>query len=64
MYRPPSSLIEYYNKMICDCENIMALGHDMIIMGDLNLNCFQNNKYDAHLASPATAYSLTHIFNL
>ena len=34
--------------MICDCENIMALGHDMIIMGDLNFNCFQSNFYDAH----------------
>ena len=48
LYRPPSSLVEYYDKMICDCENIMALGQDMIIMGDLNLNCFQNDFYHAH----------------
>ena len=64
LYRPPSSLVEYYDKMICDCENIMALGQDMIIMGDLNLNCFQNDFYHALIINLEEYFQLNQLIHL
>jgi hypothetical protein len=48
LYREPSAPIEYYNLMLRDLEFVDSLGFDVILVGDLNFNCFTNNTYIPH----------------
>ena len=50
MYLPPKSPVDYYDCILDDIEKIISVTSNVIIMGDLNLNCYNRtyNKFEAH----------------
>ena len=38
LYRPPSSSIEYFSKIINNIEKVASIINDMVILGDFNIN--------------------------
>ena len=44
VYREPSATAEHYENMLNDFENVSVLNNNPIIMGDFNINYFDNNN--------------------
>ena len=51
IYRPPNAPISYFDLIISDLEIISSLSTSVIIMGELNFNCFDKHseKYSANV---------------
>ena len=50
LYRPPSAPVVYYDNIINDLEFVSCFNYDIILMGDINYNCYDvtKNKYIPH----------------
>jgi exonuclease III len=46
LYRPPDSKVDYYESICNDLDNIFAMSHDIIVMGDLNYDCFKPSDFE------------------
>ena len=40
IYRPPNSLAYHYDHIVNDFDLISSFNYDLIIMGELNYNCY------------------------
>ena len=48
IYRPPDSKVEYFNAIVDNIESASILGYDMVITGDLNINCMPYKCNDSN----------------
>ena len=48
IYRPPDSKVEYFNPIVDNIESASILGYDMVITGDLNINCMPYKCNDSN----------------
>ena len=50
LYRPPSAPVVYYDNIINDLEFVSSFNYDIILMGDINYNCYDvtKNEYIPH----------------
>ena len=62
IYRPPNAPVSYFDLIISDLETISSLSTNVIIMGDLNFNCF--DKHSEKYSANVNISSLENMFQL
>ena len=62
IYRPPNAPVSYFDLIISDLETISSLSTSVIIMGDLNFNCF--DKHSEKCSANVNISSLENMFQL
>ena len=67
IYRPPNSLAYHYDHIVNDFDLMSSFNYDLIIMGDLNYNCYDKNNEiyvtNTKIESLETMYQLKQIIH-
>ena len=62
IYRPPNSPVSYHDYIINDLDFISSFNYELIIMGDLNMICYdkhnQSYVYNAKIKTLEIMYQL------
>ena len=45
IYRPPSSTLSYYNRLVNNIEKAININHNTVILGDFNIDVSSENHY-------------------
>ena len=64
VYRPPDSGNSYHDSILMVLDYIYSLCNDIILMGDLNYNCYQNGyKPDKNIVEISNNYELKQVID-